>query len=95
MLQSYAIHNSGVSITCKKSTGTTLDVNTAIGSSVLENIGQRYGESLRKELVKMETEDAALGFKASGWFSGANFTAKKGTFLFFINRTSSAPTALG
>lgn len=75
-------------MTCKKSSSPTLDVNTAIGSTVLDNIGMRYGESLRKELLGLNTAHETLGFKAKGWFSGANFSAKRGTFLFFINRSS-------
>lgn len=75
-------------MTCKKSSSSTLDVNTAIGSTVLDNIGMRYGESLRKELLELSVADEPLGFKAKGWFSGANFSAKRGTFLFFVNRSS-------
>lgn len=75
-------------MTCKKTSSPTLDVNTAVGSTVLDNIGMRYGESLRKELLELKKVDDSLGFKAKGWFSGANFSAKRGTFLFFINRLS-------
>jgi DNA mismatch repair protein MLH1 len=86
VLINYSIHNAGISIVCKKASSSTADVNTAIGATVLDNIGMHYGESVRKELVELVCEDAQLGMMAKGWFSGANFSAKKGTFLFFINR---------
>lgn len=71
---------------CKKAGSSTSEINTAIGASVLDNIGVHYGEAVRRELVEVVVEDVALGVKAKGWFSGANYGAKKGTFLFFINR---------
>lgn len=74
---------------CKKAGSSTSEINTAIGASVLDNIGVHYGEAVRRELVEVVVEDITLGVKAKGWFSGANYGAKKGTFLFFINRTSS------
>jgi DNA mismatch repair protein MLH1 len=86
VLLHYSIHNSGISFVCKKAGATTADVNTAIGASVLDNIGMGFGEALRRELVEVKCEDEAMGVKASGWFSGGNFGGKKGVFLFFINR---------
>lgn len=71
---------------CRKASASTADVNTAVGASVLDNIGLHYGEAVRKELVEVKVESDDLGVKVGGWFSGANYGAKKGTFLFFINR---------
>ncbi|KAM0749340.1 putative DNA mismatch repair protein [Meredithblackwellia eburnea MCA 4105] len=85
VLMSYSIHNAGISMVCKKVGTTTADIQTSLGASVRDNIGVHYGEGVKRELVEVEVEDDKLGFKADGWFSGANYAGKKGTFLFFIN----------
>ena len=84
----YSIHNAGVSMVCKKANASTADVNTAVGASVNDNIGIHYGEAVRKELVELQVDSLELGVKVKGWVSGANYGAKKGTYLFFINRES-------
>lgn len=71
---------------CRKANSSSADVNTAVGSSVLDNIGLHYGDNVKKELIELDVEDKELGVKVHGWFSGANYGSKKGTFLFFINR---------
>lgn len=86
VLLAYSIHNAGVAIVGKKSGSASAEVQTAIGASVLDNIGVHYGEAIRRELVEVEVDDKQLGVQAKGWFSGANYAGKKGTFLFFINR---------
>lgn len=88
VVQSYAIHNSGISFQCKLSNKSSWDVNTLVNSSQLENISNRFGESLKKELVEMTAKNGGLGCEVNGWFSNSNFNAKKSTFLFFINRQS-------
>lgn len=86
VLLHYSIHNAGVAMVCKKAGSGSADVSTQVGATVLENIGVHYGEAVRRELVEVDVEDVELGVKAKGWFSGANYGGKKGTFLFFINR---------
>ncbi|GAA5912099.1 mismatch repair ATPase MLH1 [Sporobolomyces salmoneus] len=82
----YSIHNSGIAMSCKRqNAGSTADVNTQVGSSVLDNIGLSYGESTKKELVHVEAESEEQGVKVNAWCSGPNFQAKRGFFLFFIN----------
>jgi DNA mismatch repair protein MLH1 len=62
------------------------DISTSAAASTLDNIGVIFSESLRRELIEFELEDEKLGLKATGYCSNANFSAKKGTFLLFINR---------
>ncbi|GAA5969281.1 hypothetical protein JCM3765_002311 [Sporobolomyces pararoseus] len=82
----YSIHNAGVAMSCKRqNAGSTADVNTQIGASVLDNIGISYGETTKKELVEVKAESEELGVKVNAWCSGPNFQAKRGIFLFFIN----------
>ncbi|KAL8279423.1 hypothetical protein RQP46_008235 [Phenoliferia psychrophenolica] len=85
VLLAYSIHNAGVAVVCKKAGSASSEVQTVVGASVLDNLGVHYGEQVKRELVEVVVEDAKLGVKASGWFSGANYAGKKGTFLFFIN----------
>ncbi|BGP34824.1 DNA mismatch repair protein Mlh1 [Rhodotorula toruloides] len=88
VVTAYSIHNAGVSFVCKKassSSSSTADVNTSIGASTLDNIGVLYGEAVRRELVEVQAESEELGVKVSAWCSGANYQAKRSTFLFFIN----------
>ncbi|CEQ39385.1 SPOSA6832_00914, partial [Sporobolomyces salmonicolor] len=85
----YSIHNAGVAMSCKRvssaASNTTADINTSVGASVLDNIGVHYGDTVKRELVEISAEDKQLGVKAHAWCSGANYQAKKGTYLFFIN----------
>ena len=88
----YSIHNAGVAMSCRKagnnSSTSTADINTSVGASVLDNIGLHYGDAVKRELVELNVEDAELSVKVKAWCSGPSFQAKKGTFLFFINRES-------
>ena len=61
---------------CRKANASSADVNTAVGASVLDNIGLHYGESVKKELVEVKVESEDLGVSVHGWFSGANYGAK-------------------
>ncbi|GAA5960575.1 hypothetical protein JCM21900_002848 [Sporobolomyces salmonicolor] len=85
----YSIHNAGVAMSCKRvssaASNTTADINTSVGASVLDNIGVHYGDTVKRELVEISAEDKQLGVKVHAWCSGANYQAKKGTYLFFIN----------
>lgn len=77
-------------MSCRKagnnSSNSTADVNTSVGASVLDNIGMHYGDAVKRELVELNVEDTELSVKIKAWCSGPSFQAKKGTFLFFINR---------
>ena len=86
VLLAYSIHNAGVAVVCKKSGSASSEVQTVLGATVLDNLGVHYGDAVKRELVEVNVEDKELGVKAAGWFSGANYAGKKGTFLFFINR---------
>ncbi|EXX72706.1 mismatch repair ATPase MLH1 [Rhizophagus irregularis DAOM 197198w] len=80
----YAIHNSGVSFTCKKQGSNQAEVNTLSMSSVLDNIRQIYG-SIASELLGLSKSFKKLEFKLNGYISNANYNLKKMIFLLFIN----------
>ncbi|OAV95319.1 hypothetical protein PTTG_03631 [Puccinia triticina 1-1 BBBD Race 1] len=81
----YAIHNQGVAISCKKAGSASPDVNTTASATILETIGRLFSETLKKELMHLEFTDKKLGFKVVGYFSTANYNAKKATTMIFIN----------
>lgn len=81
----YAIHNQGVALSCKKAGSASPDVNTSASATILETIGRLYSETLRKELMHLEFTDKKLGFEVEGYFSTANYNAKKAITMIFIN----------
>lgn len=81
----YAVHNQGVAFSCKKAGSPSPDINTSANATLIETIGRLYSESLKKELLHLEFEDKRLHFKSNGFFSSANYNAKKGTTIIFVN----------
>ncbi|GAB5586850.1 DNA mismatch repair protein Mlh1 [Umbelopsis nana] len=81
----YAIHNSGVSFSCKKQGANIADVNTSTNNSIIDNIRLLYGSSVASELISVEQEFPHLEFKMKAYISNANYHVKKLTMLLFIN----------
>ncbi|KAI8327433.1 histidine kinase-like ATPase, partial [Blakeslea trispora] len=71
----YAVHNAGISFTCRKQGATMADVQTATGASVVDTIRQLYGGSIASELLPVEP----------GQITNANYSMKRMTLLLFIN----------
>lgn len=65
---------------------TAFDLQTMTSSSTLDVIGQVYSASIRRELNEIEFDNEEFHFKCKGYVSSANYSAKRGTFIFFINR---------
>ncbi|KAG0032330.1 DNA mismatch repair protein [Podila clonocystis] len=84
----YAIHNAGVSFTCRKIGSNTPDVHTTNAASVVDNIRQIYGSSVANELLFVEQSYPVYPLKIKGWISNANYSVKKFAFLLFINHRS-------
>ncbi|KAK9893561.1 DNA mismatch repair protein MutL [Cystobasidium minutum MCA 4210] len=85
VVSKYAIHNAGISMSCKKFGTTAFDLQTSISSTTLDVIGQGYSSSIRRELTEINFENSEYHFKCKGYVSSANYSAKRGTFIFFIN----------
>ncbi|KAH9470215.1 hypothetical protein Pst134EA_007481 [Puccinia striiformis f. sp. tritici] len=81
----YAIHNQGVAISCKKAGSASPDISTSASATILETIGRLYSDNLKKELMHLEFTDKKLEFKMNGYFSTANYNAKKSITMIFIN----------
>ncbi|CAG8656403.1 16383_t:CDS:10, partial [Acaulospora morrowiae] len=89
----YAIHNSGISFSCKKQGSNQFDINSLSTASKLENIRQIYG-STASELLELDKHFHKLDFKVQGYISNANYNLKKMIFLLFINNRAVENTAL-
>ncbi|ORX63217.1 MutL-like protein 1, colon cancer, nonpolyposis type 2 [Hesseltinella vesiculosa] len=81
----YAIHNHGVSFSCKKVGTMTGEVQTNTNTSTLDNIRQIYGTSVSSELLFCEAEAEALNYSMKAYISNANYSMKRTTLLLFIN----------
>ncbi|KAJ3221139.1 DNA mismatch repair protein [Clydaea vesicula] len=91
VLQRYAVHNAGISFTCKKQGSTNVDLQTQNTFQKTECIKHIYGQQISKELLqftyKEDLQNSAVGLKKSqGFITNANFSnSKKFIFLLFIN----------
>ncbi|RUP45479.1 DNA mismatch repair protein Mlh1-like protein [Jimgerdemannia flammicorona] len=88
VVQRYAVHNAGVSFTCKKQGSNLADVHTPTGVTVADVIRQIYGATVAAELLYLEQELPELEIKFKAWISNANYNIKKMVMLLFINRKS-------
>ncbi|KAG0207602.1 DNA mismatch repair protein [Mortierella sp. GBA30] len=84
----YAIHNAGVSFTCRKVGSNTPDVHTTTSATEVDNIRQIYGSAVASELLLLEQSFPIYPLKIKAWISNANYSVKKFAFLLFINHRS-------
>lgn len=89
-MSKYALHFGarGVGFSCKKADVAALDLNTPSRSSLstLDVIKVVYGSTLARDLLHIPPiEEDALGLRAEGWMSNANWISKKAVFICFIN----------
>lgn len=86
IVQSYAIDNPGVSLTCRKSGEGGADLHTLREHSSADAVRLIYGSALAKETIAVEGEEAELGLRVRGLASNANYSSKRLTFVLFINK---------
>ena len=84
----YAVHCTGVAFSCKKHGDSSLGLSTSKDATTRDCIRQIYGSAVANELISFEATNEALGFRASGYTSNANYHVKKTTILLFINHRS-------
>lgn len=86
----YALHYGakGVGFVCKKSGSNAADVSTpaSTDTKTIDTIRLLHGTAVARELVHLgPIGNKTLGYTVEGWISGANWSAKRTTFLCFIN----------
>ncbi|SAM04902.1 hypothetical protein [Absidia glauca] len=85
----YAIHNSGVSFSCKRQGSLSADVQTTTTATIIDNLRQIHGSSVSSELLcSGERSFDSLDFKMNTYISNANYSMKRTTLLLFINNRS-------
>ncbi|KAI9475410.1 MAG: histidine kinase-like ATPase [Benjaminiella poitrasii] len=89
----YAVHNSGISFSCRKQGATMADLQTSLGASTIDTIRQLHG-SVASELLSVHRDLDELKVKLQGYISNANYSVKKMTLLLFINHRSVESTAI-
>lgn len=90
----YSVHCKGVAFSCKKhgEAGTSLNVQSHL--STVDRIRTVFNSAVANDLVSFEVANDRWGFQAEGLISSANYSAKKSTFLLFINHRSVESTAI-
>ncbi|KAI8372670.1 histidine kinase-like ATPase [Choanephora cucurbitarum] len=81
----YAVHNAGISFTCRKQGATMADVQTSTGATVVDTIRQLYGSSVASELLPVQQSLETLDVTVKGQITNANYSMKRMTLLLFIN----------
>lgn len=90
----HAVHCEHVAFSVKKHGEAGAGFSVAAAVSKVDRIKQAYGAAVAKELVSFQTENDKWGFKASGYCSNANYSAKRTTILLFINHRSVESSAV-
>ena len=90
----YAIHCSGVALSCKKFGDSLTSISVPANATTVERIRQIYGSSIANELIIFENSSKDWGFKANGWVTNVNYNAKKTAFILFINHRAVESAAI-
>ncbi|KAG4302827.1 hypothetical protein PCK1_000987 [Pneumocystis canis] len=88
VIYKYAIHCEKVGFSCKNYGEMIPTIVTSSRSTVIENIKQLYGTAVGSELLPFSLNSQNYMFKAKGFITGVNYSAKKTIFLCFINHRS-------
>ena len=84
----YAVHCQGVAFSCKKHGEAGAGLAVPAATSLKDRIRLVHSASAANELIEFELKDDTYGFTSKGLVSNANHSAKKTTFLLFINHRS-------
>jgi DNA mismatch repair protein MLH1 len=88
------VHCSEVAFSTKKHGESGIGFAVPAAANKLDRIKQAYGTAVAKDAIEFSTEDTKWGFKASGYATNANYSAKRTTLLLFINRRSVESSAM-
>lgn len=90
----HAVHCEHVAFSIKKHGEAGAGFSVAAAASKVDRIKQAHGAVVAKELIKFSAENDKWGFKATGYCSNANYSAKRTTTLLFINHRSVESSAV-
>lgn len=90
----YAVHCSHVAFSIKKHGESGTGFSVPVAATTQDRIKQAYGSGVAKELVNFNIENDHWGFKASGFATNANYSAKRTSLLLFINHRSVESTVV-
>ena len=90
----YAVHCKGVAFSCKKHGEAGAGIAVPAGASLKDRIRIVHSSAAANELIELDLKNQQYGFKSEGLVSNANHSAKRTTFLLFINHRSVDSTAI-
>ena len=90
----YSVHCSHVAFSMKKHGDSGAGFSVASAATKLDRIKQAYGVGVAKDILAFDTEDRKWGFKATGYATNSNYSAKRTMLLLFINHRSVESTAV-
>ncbi|KAH6558320.1 hypothetical protein KP509_1Z069400 [Ceratopteris richardii] len=88
VVSKFSIHKIGVSFLCKKHGDSRADVHTLASGTRIDAIRAVYGPGVARELIEVSAsckDPSQAEFEMEGFISSANYSAKKTTFVLFIN----------
>ncbi|KAI5069224.1 hypothetical protein GOP47_0015525 [Adiantum capillus-veneris] len=88
VVSKFSIHKNEVSFLCKKHGDSRADVHTMASTTRLDAIRAVYGPGVARELIEVSASDddpLRAEFEMKGFITSANYSAKKTTFVLFIN----------
>ena len=90
----YAVHCRGVAFTCKKQGEAGAGVAIPANATLRDRIRLTHNSLVANELIEIQASSEMYGFKAEGFVSNANYSAKRTTLLLFINHRSVESTSV-
>ena len=90
----YAVHCSEVAFSIKKHGDPSISFSVSAAATKADRIKQAYGASVTKDAFEFSTDDSRWGFRASGYATNANYSAKRTMLLLFINNRAVESSAV-
>ncbi|KAF2162777.1 hypothetical protein M409DRAFT_27015 [Zasmidium cellare ATCC 36951] len=90
----YAVHCQGVAFSCKKHGDSGAGIAVPATASIRDRIRLTHNNAVANDLIDFQLTNEQYGFKADALVSNANHSAKRTTFLLFINHRSVDSSAI-
>lgn len=90
----YAVHCQGVAFSCKKHGDPGAGIAVPATASIRDRIRLTHNNAVANDLIDFQLTNDQYGFKTDALVSNANHSAKRTTFLLFINHRSVESSAI-